>query len=106
MKRRLARIMGATLLLARVASAERPGDGPRNAEGAKPEYRVGGYVEAFYQYNANAPSNHLTNLRDFDARSDTFALSNAALEGEAEVGPVSGRLVLQYGMTPAAYVSP
>jgi len=35
------------------------------------------YVEAYGQWNANAPSNGITNLRGFDNRSGTLALANA-----------------------------
>ena len=61
------------------------------------------YVEAFYAWNFNRPSNGLTNFRGFDNRHDSFTLSNVALGGSAEIGPVSGTLVLQIGHTPSTY---
>lgn len=71
---------------------------------ARAEVVVGGYVEAYGQWNANAPSNGITNLRGFDNRSGTLTLANAALDtkwGEGE--PSFGRLTLQVGPTGATY---
>lgn len=61
------------------------------------------YVEAYYAYNFNRPSNGVTSYRAFDNRHDSFTLSNAAAGGSFESGPVGGRLVLQVGATPATY---
>ncbi len=62
-----------------------------------------GYVEALYSYNFNRPSNGITNFRGFDNRHNTFTLSNVALGANAEVGPVTTRLILQYGSTGSTY---
>ena len=62
-----------------------------------------GYVEAHYAYNFNRPSNGITNFRGFDNRHNTFTLSNVALGANAEAGPVTARLILQYGSTPSTY---
>jgi len=62
-----------------------------------------GYVEAFYAYNLNRPSNGITNFRGFDNRHNTFTLSNAALGANAQAGPVTARLILQIGSTPSTY---
>jgi hypothetical protein len=62
-----------------------------------------GYVEALYAYNFNRPSNGITNYRGFDNRHNTFMLSNVALGVNADVGPVTARLILQYGSTPSTY---
>ena len=72
---------------------------------AEPAYRVTplGYVEAHYAYNLNRPSNGITNFRGFDNRHNTFTLANAVLGASAESGPVSARIVLQYGSTPSTY---
>ncbi len=64
-----------------------------------------GYVEAFYAYNLNRPSNGITNYRGFDNRHNTFSLSNAALGANWEAGPVGGRIMLQVGSTPSSYYS-
>ena len=62
-----------------------------------------GYVEAYYAYNLNRPSNGITNFRAFDNRSNSFTLSNAAIGASWQAGDVSGRIVLQVGATPSAY---
>ncbi|HWC66015.1 MAG TPA: outer membrane beta-barrel protein, partial [Thermoanaerobaculia bacterium] len=63
----------------------------------------GGYVEAFYSYNFNTPSNRITNYRGFDNRESTFTLSNLDLNALWEKGAVSGKLSLQVGHTPNTY---
>lgn len=68
-----------------------------------PPYRLGGYVEAFYQRSFAAPSNHITNARGFDNRSDSFTLSNVALDASWDRDEVIGRLTLQVGHTPSTY---
>lgn len=62
-----------------------------------------GYVEAYFAYNFNRPSNGITNARGFDNRHATFSLSNAVLGASWEAGPVGGRLTLQVGSTPSTY---
>ena len=71
----------------------------------KPELNVTplGYVEAHYGYNFNRPSNGITNYRGFDNRHNTFTLANVALGANAEYGPVTVRVILQYGSTPSTY---
>ena len=64
-----------------------------------------GYVEVYYGYNLNRPSNGITNYRGFDNRHNTFSLANAAVGGLAEAGPVSGKIILQIGSTPSSYYS-
>lgn len=62
-----------------------------------------GYVETYYAYNFNRPSNGITNARGFDNRHNTLTLSNAAMGANWTAGPVSGRLILQVGSTPSTY---
>ncbi|MBI5514722.1 MAG: porin [Deltaproteobacteria bacterium] len=64
---------------------------------------LAGYVEAFYQWNFNNPSNGITNLRGFDTRHNAFTLSNAVLDATGVLGPVALRLALQVGHTPETY---
>ena len=64
-----------------------------------------GYIEAYYAYNFNRPSNDITNYRGFDNRHNSFTLQNAALGANFEAGPVGGRLVLQVGAVPSTYYS-
>jgi hypothetical protein len=61
------------------------------------------YVEAFYQWNFNDPSNGITAYRGFDDRHNTFTLSNVALGTAWRDGPVYGRIVFQVGNTPNSY---
>jgi hypothetical protein len=76
-------------------------------EREKPALKVTplGYVEAYYAYNLNRPSNGITSFRGFDNRHNAFTLSNAALGANWEAGPVGGRLILQVGSTPSTYYS-
>lgn len=69
----------------------------------KPAYVVGGYVESFYQWNFDQPSNGVTNFRGFDNRHDTFTISNVALDVQWDWSDVVGRLTLQVGHTPSTY---
>ncbi len=65
-----------------------------------------GYVEGYYAYNFNRPSNGITNYRGFDNRHNTFSLTNAALGANWAAGPVGGRVVLQVGAQPStSYLS-
>ncbi|MGH7281749.1 MAG: outer membrane beta-barrel protein [Polyangiaceae bacterium] len=85
--------------------ASSPAVAPTPAEPEKPAVKVTplGYVEAYYAYNFNRPSNGITNYRGFDNRHNTFTLQNAALGASFEAGPVGGRLVLQVGAVPSTY---
>lgn len=62
-----------------------------------------GYVEAYYAYNLNRPSNAITNFRGFDNRHNTFSLANAVLGANWQAGPVGGRVLFQVGSTPSSY---
>jgi hypothetical protein len=62
-----------------------------------------GYIEAYYAWNFNRPSNRITNFRGFDNRHDSFSLTNAALGATFESGPVGGKVLLQIGSTPSTY---
>jgi hypothetical protein len=68
-----------------------------------PPVVLGGYVEAFYQWNPGAPANRLTNFRGFDNRSDSFTLANVALDASWDHERTLGRLTLQVGHTPSTY---
>ena len=82
-----------------------PAEAPPPAE-AKPAVALGalkltftGYVEAYYAYNLNRPSNKLTNYRWLDDRHNTFQLSTLVLDTVAEVGAFSAHAALQAGPT-------
>ena len=66
-------------------------------------FRVGGYVESYYQWNFNQPADGLTRLRGFDNRHGSLALSNASVDVGWNGERASGRLALQWGTTPASY---
>src|SRR5687768_15261461 len=64
------------------ASAVRPSSEPPSdpkTPDEKHKFTASGYIEAFYQYNFNNPSNRLTNYRGFDNLHNTVSLSNAVL---------------------------
>jgi hypothetical protein len=63
----------------------------------QPEVRASGYVQSFYQYNFNAPSNGITNWRAFDNQHDSITIDNVVLETSWSAGRVSGRIGLQVG---------
>lgn len=65
---------------------------------------VSGYVEAFWQYNFNRPFNGQTAARGFDTRHNTVSLSNAVVDAAWSLRErVSGRVALQFGLTPETY---
>lgn len=65
---------------------------------------IGGYVETFWQYNFNRPYNGETAARGFDTRHNSISLSNAVVDAAWTVRErVSGRLALQFGLTPENY---
>ena len=64
---------------------------------------IGGYVEAFYQWNFNQPSNGITNYRGYDNRHNTFTLDNAVLDALGTLGPITAHVALQVGHTPDSY---
>jgi hypothetical protein len=66
-------------------------------------YDLSGYVEAFYQWNFNDPSNGLTAWRGFDNRHNTFTISNAVVDLQWDYENVVGRVALQVGHTPSSY---
>jgi Putative beta-barrel porin-2, OmpL-like. bbp2 len=70
-----------------------------------PSLTIGGYVEAFYQYNFDRPSNLVTAYRAFDDRSNSFTIDNAVLDVVGTVGDVSTHIALQIGNTPSQYYS-
>lgn len=61
------------------------------------------WVELYWGYNFHQPSNGITDLRGFDNRHNSFNLSNVAVEADLDWEGVNGRVVLQWGSTPATY---
>ena len=64
---------------------------------------ISGYVELFYQWSFNDPSNGITSYRAFDNRHNALTVSNAVLDATGAVGPISTRVALQVGQTPETY---
>ncbi len=70
-----------------------------------PKVTVGGYIEGYYSYNFNQPSNGITNDRWLDNRHNSFALQAAVLDVTGELGSVSGHIALQAGPTASGWYS-
>ncbi len=68
-----------------------------------PAITVSAFVETYVSWNFNKPENGVTAFRGFDARHNSFALSNAVVDTRWTAGAVSGRLALQTGDTPDIY---
>jgi hypothetical protein len=97
--------------LARSAHADEPPE-PAPAQPAEPapappalKLTLSGYVEAYYAYNLNRPSNKLTNYRWLDDRHNTFQLSTVVLDLVAEVSTFSAHVALQAGPTADGWYS-
>jgi len=85
--------LGSTFVLAQEAKEPAPA----------PSITVGASVETYFGWNFNKPENGVTAFRGFDARHNSFGLSNAVVDTRWTVGSVSGRLALQTGDTPDIY---
>lgn len=90
-----------------IAHAQTPSESPEQPvtepTPSESPFTLGGYAEALYQWNFNAPSNGITNFRGFDNRHNSFTLSNVALDANWDDGDLIGRLTLQVGHTPSTY---
>jgi hypothetical protein len=73
------------------------------AEPAPAQFTVGGWVEAYYAWNFNEPSNGITDQRGFDNRHNSANLSIAAIDTHWDWEGINGRITLQWGSTPATY---
>lgn len=90
-----------------------PGQGAQEAANGPPVARVytgsagelelGGWVEAFWQWNANQPSNGVTANRSFDDRAQTFVVSNVVTDAQWSLDRMTARITLQIGHTPDLY---
>ena len=109
---------GAVLSLAIVAGAQTPGapapasttapDAPATpaAAPAAPVWSVGtvdfsGYVDGYYSYNANRPSNaangQVSDFYNFDDKTDQFHLENAKLTLNHDPDPIGAHVDLLFG---------
>lgn len=66
------------------------------------KFTLGGYVETYYQWNFNQPSNGITDYRAYDNRHNTLTLQNVVLDAGFRAKDLSARLALQAGHTAAA----
>lgn len=66
-------------------------------------FTLAGWVEAFYSWNFNEPSNGITNLRGFDNRHNSFQIANIVVDLHWDWENLVGRIMLQWGLTPSTY---
>lgn len=83
---------------ARADEPEAPPAEPRPAS-ESPKVTLGGYVEAYYQYNFGRPSNGITNYRWVDNRHNSIQLSTLVLDVAAEYASFRAHAALQAGPT-------
>ena len=78
---------------------------PKRTEEDDPDrmkFTLNGYVETYYQWNFERPSNGITNWRAYDDRHNTFTLQNAVLDAGFRAKDLLARLALQVGHTAAS----
>lgn len=102
---------GAAMAVAMAAAAQTPATpapAPAPAPAAAPTWSVGmmdlsGYVDGYYSYNANRPSNdadgQVNQLYNFNDKTDQFNLSALKLTLNHNADPVGARVDLIYGRT-------
>jgi hypothetical protein len=76
---------------------------PAAASSPTPVITFGGYVEAYYSWNARTPSNGVNAYRGLDGRANNITLSNGVLDLKASMPGFSLRLALQAGLSPETY---
>ena len=105
MKRRASIVLAvAALAFARPLRAQdAPPTTPVVTTASGAQLTLGGYLETYYAYDFNAPSNGITAERAFDDRHDTFTIENVALDSAFRADRVSGRLTLQVGQAGNSY---
>ena len=91
------------LAMVLASSAAHADDGVTVKSATDARLTIGGYIEAFWQWNFNDPANGVTSERAFDNRHDSFTLDNAAIDLLGAKGPVTAHLVLQAGNVPQTY---
>lgn len=79
------------------------GSAPPAAAASGSTFTVGGYVEAYYSYNFNNPSNGLTNLRAFDNRHNAITLQNLVADLGWEYDAVYAAGAIQFGQVGETY---
>jgi hypothetical protein len=76
---------------------------PKKEDSNDPDkkFTVGGYVESFYQWNFNVPSNGISNYRGYDTRHNSITIQNAVLDVGFRAKDILARVALQVGHGPA-----
>ncbi|MFC3417532.1 outer membrane beta-barrel protein [Algoriphagus hitonicola] len=64
---------------------------------------LGGYLETFYSYNFNKPSNNINALRGFDFIANSLTVGNFVIGTDARYKNFSTRLAINIGMTPSQF---
>lgn len=85
------------------ATSRASADGDRGEGGKRPAVVPSAYVETYYAYNFNRPSNGITNYRAFDNRHATFTLANAVVALDGTTDRFFARVALQSGSTGETY---
>lgn len=82
---------------AQAQNATPPEPAAEQAPAAEPwrDVTFGATLEAYYQYNANAPPDRISLLRAYDTRANTFAIQQATVLAELAPAPDAGR---RYGL--------
>ncbi|HET8858909.1 outer membrane beta-barrel protein [Marivirga sp.] len=62
-----------------------------------------GYLETFYSYNFNKPSNNINALRGFDFIANSLTVGNFVIGVDAKYNNFSTRLAINIGMTPSQF---
>jgi len=96
-------VRGILVVVLAAAGVARADDGVTVKSASGAQLTIGGYVEAFWQWNFNNPSNFITNYRGFDNRHNIFTIDNAAIDLVGTKGPVTVHFAYQIGNTPDTY---
>jgi hypothetical protein len=78
-------------------AAQAPAPAPASSPWSLGGIDFSGYVDAYYNYNANHPASGNNNLRFYDARANTFTLNMAKFTMEHAADPVGFKLDLGFG---------
>jgi hypothetical protein len=87
-------------LLLGLGPAAKSADDATRKPGEPPEVSEGDFVDTRPAWKFNRPTNSITALRGFDARHDSFALSNPILNARRTVVAFSGSIAARTGDAP------
>lgn len=84
------------------AQAPAPAPTPAAAPAAAPTWSIGGidfsgFVDGYYEFNANHPADKFNQYRNFDERANQFSLNLAKITLSHDPDPVGFRIDLGYG---------